>query len=104
MFKLLNPGGHLILTFPYAETRYVRNVYKLPGSSYGQDATYICQSFSRHELNQWLHSNNGKIIEQEYWQFWTGEHWTVGKQVIPPRKVTAGKRHQISCVLIQKID
>lgn len=31
MFRLLNPGGSLILTFPYTEGRYVANVYDLPG-------------------------------------------------------------------------
>jgi hypothetical protein len=35
MFARLACGGHLIMTFPYNETRYVRNVYELPGSSYG---------------------------------------------------------------------
>lgn len=35
MLSLLKSNGHLILTFPYNEKSYVRNVYKLPGSSYG---------------------------------------------------------------------
>ena len=47
MFSLLKPNGHLILTFPYSENNYIRNVYELPGSSYGQGAPYITQSYSR---------------------------------------------------------
>ena len=45
MLSLLNPAGYLILTFPYNEGSYVRNVYELPGSSYGQGSSFITQSF-----------------------------------------------------------
>ena len=69
LFKLLSPSGHLILTFPYTEKEYIKNVYDLSGSSYGQDASYICSSYSRNELNCWLKKHNGEIIEQEYWQY-----------------------------------
>jgi 2-polyprenyl-3-methyl-5-hydroxy-6-metoxy-1,4-benzoquinol methylase len=102
MFSLLKPKGQLILTFPYSEKSYVRNVYELPGSSYGKGAPYITQSYSRKELARWLDENHGIIVDQEYWQFWTGDHWTVGEQLIPPRSVTAADRHQLTCILIQK--
>ena len=102
MFNLLNVYGYLIITFPYTENSYVKNVYKLAGSSYNQNVPYICQSFSRNEINKWIQDNNGKIIDQEFWQFWDGEYWTVGKQVIPPIKVNSTDKHQISCILIQK--
>lgn len=102
MFTLLNPDGALILTFPYNEKSYIRNVYKLPGSSYGQHLPYITQSYSRTELNKWLQDNNGVIIEQEYWRFWEGDHWTVGTQLIPPEKVSSEDKHQLSCLLIQR--
>lgn len=102
MFNLLTSHGHLILTFPYTEHKYVNNVYKLPGSSYGKNASYICQSYSRSELNKWLRDNKGEILEQEYWQFWDGDYWTVGNQIIPSRQVTAEDKHQISCLLVQK--
>ena len=48
MFSLLKPKGYLLLTFPYNEESYVKNVYELPGSSYGQQASFITQlsSFS----------------------------------------------------------
>lgn len=102
MFSLLKPNGHLILTFPYNEKSYVKNVYELPGSSYGKGNPYITQSYSRSELDRWLRENQGTIIDQEYWEFWEGDHWTVGKQVIPPRKVTADDKHQFACILISK--
>jgi 2-polyprenyl-3-methyl-5-hydroxy-6-metoxy-1,4-benzoquinol methylase len=102
MFTLLNTGGYLILTFPYTENKYCKNVYKLPGSSYGQNNPYITQSYSRNELSQWLEENNGIIIKQTYWQFWDGDFWTVGNQIIPPFEVGVEDKHQISCLLIQK--
>lgn len=103
MFSLLKPSGHLIMTFPYSEGSYVRNVYELPGSSYGQNASYITQSFSRAEMDKWLQKNHGVIIEQEYWKFWDGNNWTVGNQIIPPLRVTSKEKHQLTCVLIQKV-
>lgn len=102
MFGLLKTNGRLILTFPYTEHSYIRNVYELPDSRYGRDAAFICQSYSRQQLDRWLRDNAGVIQAQEYWQFWDGPYWTVGDQVIPPREVTAGEQHQISCVLVQK--
>ena len=102
MFSLLKPKGHLVLTCPYTEKGYVRNVYELAGSSYGQGAPYITQSYSRNELNRWAEANKAAIVEQEFWQYWEGEHWTVGKQIIPPKKVSAADQHQLTCVLLQK--
>lgn len=102
MFSLLKPGGHLLLTFPYTERGYVRNVYELPGSTYGQGEPYITQSYSRMELDKWLKENSGMIMEQEYWQFWKGNHWTVGNRVIPPKNVTVDEKHQLTCIHIRK--
>jgi len=103
MVKLLKSGGHLVLTFPFSEKKYVKNVYSLPGSSYGQDATYICQSFSRAELEKWTKEYGCKIVDQEYWQFWSGDYWTIGEQVIPPKKVGVEDNHQLTCILMQKL-
>jgi len=103
MFRLLSPDGHLALTFPYSEDSYVEDVYALSGSAYrGQGRPYICQSYSRKELDGWLRDNRGVIVEQEYWQFWDGEYWTVGDRMIPPRRQSREERHQLTCVLIRK--
>jgi len=102
MLSLLNPGGHLIISFPYNEKNYVRNVYKLEGSSYGQDAPYITQAFSREQIDIWLKESNATLVDQEFWQYWDGDNWTVGNQIIPPRKVTAKDKHQLTCLLIRK--
>lgn len=104
MLSLLSHGGRLILTFPYNERSYVRNVYELPGSSYGRGAPYITQSYSRAELDRWLAENDAEIVEQEFWRFWDGEHWTVGRQIIPPERVGPEDPHQLSCVCIRRKD
>lgn len=100
MFSLLMENGYLLISFPYNENQYCKNVYELPGSSYGQDATYITQAFSREDINRWLNESGGKIIEQEWWCFWTGDYWTVGEQIIPPVKVGPHDKHQLTCLLI----
>lgn len=103
MFRLLQPQGHLLLTFPYNEIKYVSNIYQVEGAGYGQDAPYVCHVFSRVELNKWLASHKAVIVEQEYWQFWEGDFWTFGKQVTPPRRVTQGDKHQLTCLLLKKM-
>jgi len=95
MFSLLKP-------FPYNELHYVKNVYKLPGAGYSQNAPYICQVFSRGEVNQWLADNPGKILEQEYWGMFNGEFWTFGGRC-QPRKVAVTDRHHHINILIQKV-
>lgn len=103
MFTLLKEGGYLILTFPYNEYSYVQNVYDLPMASYGKNAPYITQSYSRGDLQRWLEENRAIIVAQEYWQFWTGKHWTEGEQVIPPKCTTEKENHQLSCILLKKL-
>jgi len=101
MFSLLKPHGYIVLTCPYNEKEYVSNVYELPQSRGGENAPYICQSFSRGSLDQWLEQNNASIIAQEYWQFFEGAYWTIGDEIIPPRKVTQADPHQHTCILMQ---
>jgi SAM-dependent methyltransferase len=102
MFHLLRPGGCLMMSFPYTERRYIRNVYELPGSSYGQNEPYITQSFSRNELDHWMEKSHGAILEQEFWQFWDGDFWTAGRQLLPPKMVDVDGQHQLTCLLIRK--
>ena len=102
MFSLLNPEGHLLLTFPYNEKKYIDNVYDLPGAGFGKNVSYICQVFSRNEVDHWLKKNSGNIIKQEYWQIYTGEFHTFGDGLYPPLQAEKEEKHQLSCILIQK--
>ncbi len=102
MFGLLKPGGYLVLTIPYNQEQYVDNVYKLEGAGYGQNAPYVCQVFSRKQIDAWLKENPGNIIEQEYYEVFSGALWTFGERIYPPRKVDKDQRCHLTCVLIQK--
>lgn len=102
MFSLLKPGGHLVLTFPYNETTFVENVYKLPGSVGEYAYPFVTQVYSRQQIRHWLAENRARIVEQEYWQYFSGEFWTLGEQVNPPIQVTVADKHHITCLLIQK--
>jgi SAM-dependent methyltransferase len=102
IFSLLKPGGHLVLTFPYNEERYVDNVYELPGAGYGQDYSCICQVFSRKEIDAWLKDKPAKVIDHEYYDIFGGDLWTFGERVYPPCKVEKGQKCHLTCVLIQK--
>lgn len=101
MVRLLAPGGHLVVTCPYTERSYVPNVYALPGSSYGRDAPYVCQSYARATLEEWLAASGARVVEQELWRCWTGDAWTVGEQVVPPEPVASPESpHQLTCLLL----
>ena len=102
MFSLVRPGGHVILTHPYNEQRYVRDVYREPGAGYGADLPYIGQVFSRAQVDGWLRANQASVVVQEYWQCFEGELWTFGAAVQPPRRVAVTERHQLTCMLLRK--
>jgi 2-polyprenyl-3-methyl-5-hydroxy-6-metoxy-1,4-benzoquinol methylase len=99
---LLNPGGHLVVTFPYNEDAYVPNVYELKGSTTKEQFPFVTQAFSRRELDKWVSDNRLTIQEQEYWQFFTGEYWTIGERVTPPTPVSKEEKHQLTCLLLLK--
>ncbi len=101
MFALLNPGGYLALTFPYNEVDYIENVYVLPGSCFGPQP-YVCQIYSRSQVDGWLVRNRGKLIAQEYWRMYTGQYWTFGERLRPPVQVDRDERHHLTCLLLQK--
>jgi len=102
LFKLLRPGGHLILSFPYNEKYYVEDVYKLPDAGYGQDKSYICQVFSRKEIDGWLADNAGSIIDQEYYEVFTGRFWTFGDRLYPSKQVERNQKCHLTCLVIRK--
>jgi len=101
MAHLLKPGGHLVLTCPYTEGEYVPDVYKLPGLGVNPGVTYICQSFCRANLNGWLAQYRLKILDQEYWQCFEGDFWSIGQAVNPPQQVSREQKHQLTCLLLQ---
>ena len=102
MISLLEEGGRLILTFPYNETAYHRNIYQHPEAGYGKDASFITQIYSRSEVNGWLESNPVEIVEQKYFKVFTGEFWTFGKRISPPIEVSKDEHHHLTCLALKK--
>ena len=104
MNNLLNPDGRLVLWFPYCENTYIENVnLRHASDAYGRKIPYICQVFSRIEINDWLEKYELSIAAQEYWQFYTGEFWTEGVPIFPPTQVGKDKRHHITCLALKKM-
>ena len=103
MFSLLKPGGYLVLTIPYNESRYVENVYQLPGVSEVEGRHGICQIFSRQEVNLWLKGNRGKIIEQQYFEVFNGPLYLFGGWISPPREVSVTGKHHLTLILVQRM-
>lgn len=102
MNLLLEPGGYLILTFPYNEQEYHPNIYKHPEAGYGKNYKYVTQVYSRNEINQWLSDSPYKIVEQEYHQIFSGRLWTFGEVISPAVRVSEKELHHLTCLLLQK--
>ena len=102
MFHLLTPGGHLVLTFPYNEHEYVDNVYERADAGYGKNVPYLCQVFSRKELEKWTEENSAVIVEQEFWEVFSGDFWTCGEWLDVPREVNDQGNHHLTCLLFRK--
>jgi 2-polyprenyl-3-methyl-5-hydroxy-6-metoxy-1,4-benzoquinol methylase len=100
MLNALNPGGHLVLTHPYNEKRYVENVYKMAGVAYGSDLPYVCQMYSRDQLDRWFAADT--IVAQEYWRVFSGDLWAFGETLLPSRQIKVNETHQLTCLLIRK--
>ena len=93
----------MVLTCPYTEGRYIPNCYEVLGSdAFGKTLPFVCQSFSRETMTDWMKQVNGVVVEQEYWQFYTGSCWSVGEYLVPPKPVAADGFYQITSALIRK--
>ena len=102
LFNLLKPKGYLLLSFPYNKDQYIPDVYKLKDAGYGHNEPYVCQVFSQKEINLWLQENNGRILEQTYYNVFNGDFWTFGGRAYPPCQVDKYQKHHLTCILIQK--
>lgn len=101
MLGLLRSGGRLILTFPYNERCYHPNAYRHPDAGYGRHLPYIAQIYSREELDQWLADSGATLLSQELYEVFTGELWTQGERLHPPRPSSAEKPHHLACVVLE---
>jgi 2-polyprenyl-3-methyl-5-hydroxy-6-metoxy-1,4-benzoquinol methylase len=104
MYKLLNPGGVLILTCPFTSHQYIENVYALPESQVKGLPPFTTQSFSDKERQEWMKDSPFDLEDEEYWQYFDGEFWTCGNILKKIIKVTKDSRHQICCMTLRRPD
>lgn len=102
LFRLVKPGGHLVLTFAYKEHEPVPNAYALPGATYGQDYRFICRMFSREEIDGWLADFGGEVELQEYFRVFEGPYWASGARLEPPVRVQRDDEHHYTAISIRK--
>jgi SAM-dependent methyltransferase len=103
LFRLVKPGGHLVLTVAYKEDEAVPNAYALPGASYGAGYRFIARQFSRAEVDGWLAAEGGEIEQQEYFRVFTGPYWAAGERLEPPLRVGVDEPHQYTALSIRKL-
>ena len=99
MVKMLNPGGYLCLTFPFNEELFIDNVYDVPGAGYGQNADFICRVYDYETIHMWEKQLSIALLEEELWECFTGQFWTFGKRLLPPKLSDYGEPHHLICLL-----
>lgn len=101
MFGLLEPGGSLILTCPYNHHSYSANVYERSDALYGQDAPYVCQSYSKEELSGWL-DLGFECEKRELWRLFSGSVWATGKRTDWSHAESESEPHQLGMFVLRK--
>ncbi|MFN7925514.1 MAG: class I SAM-dependent methyltransferase [Bryobacteraceae bacterium] len=101
MTALVKPGGHLILTTPYAHSTPDENVYRRPDALYGQTNPYPCRSHSKAEFEGWL-AMGLSLEKRELWQLFDGPVWATGKRVPWQQAQSENELHQLGCFLFRK--
>jgi len=103
IFRLLAPGGYLVLTCPYSHEEFVENVYELPDArpEY-RNLPYICRSYSKVQLDEWLQDSGATIVEHEFWRIETGRVHALGDWLFPAERAEANDVHQLACLLLRK--
>jgi SAM-dependent methyltransferase len=93
------PGGHLILTTPFAAHSHP-NVYEA-GGSYGSGNPYPCRQHSPSDLADWL-ACGFTLVHEEYWRAFDSDTWSVG-ELVRPLVLTAEPAH-LGCFVLRRID
>lgn len=103
MLGLLAPGGILVLTCPYNHHEYCPDVYHHPEVWSPTRVPYICQSFSRRELEGWL-TGGAELVRMELWKMWSGRVWRTGEPAEWVQAASEDEPHQLGCFAIRKPD
>lgn len=102
MLALVRPGGSVVITVPYNEHRFVDDVYRLPGAGYGADYPFIGRVYSRDEVTGWAEVGGARVVDQEYYEVFTGPLWTFGERIERPRRVGVDDLHHLTALVLEK--
>jgi SAM-dependent methyltransferase len=101
MLQLLNPRGHLVLTFPFTWYEHVDDCYRQPGADAGLAAAYyIGNSYSADDLERWGEFG-AETIDCEYWRGFSGRHWALGERIAPPLPASK-ETGNLACLLLRR--
>lgn len=102
MFRHLLPGGVLLLTVPFHETRYVANIHALAGTS-RPCGMGITQIFSWSEVDAWRADSGWELVDEELYAHFTGELFTLGKEFYPMRRLARGEgKADLACLALRR--
>ena len=102
MFRHQHPGGALLLTVPFHETRYVANIHAQAGTNRPCDMG-ITQIFSRREVDAWLAAHDWELAGEELYAHFTGELFTLGEEFYPMRRLERGAgKVDLACLALRR--
>ena len=81
---------------------FLPDTYQLPGSgAFSLALNYSCQILSRAQIENWTATTGLRIADEELWNCFTGEYWTLGKRPQPPTLSCPSKQHHVICLCLE---
>lgn len=102
MRKLLWPGGHMVLTFPFHIDDYIDNVYLHPDAGYGRTSGNLCRVYNMERLKIW-ESYGLRLSMLKLWKVFSGKYWTMGKRLDVPYVSEGFRDHQLACIAMERV-
>ena len=87
MFALLRPGGVLILTIPYNERTFIKDIGEVPNALAEVKTNHLTRVFSGELVRQWEDRHAWRIVDRMYVSMFTGAHFGLGTALPHPVQV-----------------
>jgi len=75
LFRVVVPGGIIILSFPYNAEQFVPDIYE-----HIDPDGYIVAIYSEQKLREWF-DNRAEMLARDYWKQWDGELFGQGEKL-----------------------